>query len=232
MLNLLRANYLIQYGGAGTAVGRAALIVAVRRLDGSLAARYWLDRATSLPLRREMFDPSGHLVNEGTFVDLRFENGPTGLAPSKETLAWSTQSATPDLPRLWRAGWPVPPTLAGNMSLVGLSSESVRSGGVVDASYSDGLSVVSVFMQHGELAGALPGWSEAQVRGVSVYSSEPDQRSLAWSADGVVYTVISDAPQTAVDRIVAQLPHDRHVGLWQRVWRGLARIGSWFNPFG
>ena len=232
MLNLLRTNYLIQYAGVGTAVGRAARIVAVRRHDGSLAARYWLDQATGLPLRREMFDQSGHLVNEGTFIDLKFSGSEPGAAPADRKQTWSTQSATSDLPRLRRQGWPVPPELAGDMSLVGLSRESVKSGVVVDASYSDGLSVVSVFMQRGELAGALPGWSEDRVHGVKVYASEPDQRSLAWSAGGVVYTVISDAPQTAVDVIVAQLPHDRDIGLWQRIGRGLARIGSWFNPFG
>jgi negative regulator of sigma E activity len=232
MLNLLQANYLIQYAGVGVALGRVASIVAVRRHDGSLAARYWLDRATGLPLRREMFDLSGRLVNEGAFIDLTFGGSAPGVAPSKGTQAWSTQSARSDLPRLRHQGWPVPPTLAGNMSLVSLSRESLKSGVVVDASYSDGLSVVSVFMQHGELAGALPGWSEDQVRGMKVYSSEPDQRSLAWSAAGVVFTVISDAPQTAVDRIVAQLPHEHDIGIWRRIGRGLARIGSWFNPFG
>ncbi len=232
MLNLLRVNYLIQYAGAGTAAGRAAQIVTVKRHDGSLAARYWLDSATGLPLRREMFDPSGHLVNEGTFIDLRFPDAAPAPAPSPGNQDWRTQPATSDLPRLRRQGWPVPATLAGNMSLVSLSRESISSGVVVDASYSDGLSVVSVFMQRGKLAGALPGWSQAQVRGMKVYSSEPDKRSLAWSADGVVYTVISDAPQTAMDTIVTQLPHDRDVGFWQRIGRGLARIGSWFNPFG
>ena len=47
MLGLLRANYLIEYAGSGTADSRSAQIVAVRRHDGSLAAQYWLDRAPS-----------------------------------------------------------------------------------------------------------------------------------------------------------------------------------------
>ena len=87
-------------------------------------------------------------------------------------------------------------------------------------------------MQRGELAGALPGWQRTRVHGTLVYSNEPDQRSLAWSARDVVYTVISDAPQGTVDLVVAQLPHDHDVGLWQRVDRGLHRMGSWFDPFG
>jgi sigma-E factor negative regulatory protein RseB len=233
MLNLLRTNYLIEYSGAGMAVGRMARIVAVRRHDGSLAARYWLDSTTGLPLRREMFDEAGHLVNEGAFINLSV--GPTapGPEPSQAGQAWSADAArSTELPMLREEGWPVPSRLDGDMSLVGVSRNQSKSGVVVDASYSDGLSVVSVFMQRGQLAGALPGWRAADVRGLAVYSSEPDHRSLAWSADGLVYTVISDAPPASVDLIVAQLPHDHHEGLWQRVRRGLERIGSWFNPFG
>jgi hypothetical protein len=232
MLDLLRTNYMIEYSGDGTAVGRVARIVAVRRHDGSLAARYWLDSITGLPLRREMFDEGGHLVNEGAFINISLGPSAPVPAPSQAAQAWSADAArTSKLPRLRKEGWPVPSRLDGDMSLVGVSRDQARSGVVVDASYSDGLSVVSVFMQRGQLVGALPGWRADEVRGLPVYSSEPDHRSLAWSADGVVYTVISDAPPTAVALIVAQLPHDHHVGLWKRVRRGLQRIASWFNPF-
>jgi sigma-E factor negative regulatory protein RseB len=231
MVGLLRSNYLIEYAGNGTADDRSAQIVAVRRNDGSLAARYWLDRATGLPLRREMFDPKGHLVNEGAFIDVTFGTVKAEPVPPRIAQAWSTQPTKKDLPALRGQGWPVPSKLAGNMALVGVSRAAPASGTVLDASYSDGLSVVSVFMQRGELAGALPGWSRTQVHGQQVYSSEPDQRSLAWSANGLVYTVISDAPQSTVDEVVAQLPHDRSGSLWQRVDRGLKRMGSWFDPF-
>jgi len=201
MLGLLRTNYLIEYAGAGIAVGRVASVVAVRRHDGSLAARYWLDSSTGLPLRREMFDEGGRLVNEGAFINLSLGPSASGPAPSQAGQAWSADAAyNAELPRLRDEGWLVPPALDGDMSLVGVSRDHVRSGAVVDASYSDGLSVVSVFMQRGELAGAMPGWRADEVRGLPVYSSEPDHRSLAWSADGVVYTVISDAPSAVVAR--------------------------------
>ncbi|HET9898290.1 MAG TPA: sigma-E factor regulatory protein RseB domain-containing protein [Streptosporangiaceae bacterium] len=232
MLKLLHANYLIEYAGRGAADGRPAQVVTVRRRDGSMAAQYWLDHRTGLPLRREMFNSSGQLVNEGAFIDLDFRPHALSPLPGRVTRAWRPQSAKSDLPRLRRQGWPVPVTLAGKMTLVGVSRTVTSAGAVVDASYSDGLSVVSVFMQRGELARALPGWHQARVHGALVYSSDPDQRSLAWSAHDVVYTVISDAPQGTVDLIVSQLPHDRDAGFWQRVGRGLHRMGSWFDPFG
>jgi sigma-E factor negative regulatory protein RseB len=232
MLGLLRTNYLIEYAGRGTADSRSAQIVSVRRADGSLAAQYWLDHATGLPLRREMFDASGHLVSEGAFIDLSFGVMNAQPVPPKVTRAWSSQPSTKDLSALRKQGWRVPAKLAGDMALVGVSRAMPTTGPVLDASYSDGLSVVSVFMQHGQLPKSLPGWTKAEVHGLAVYSGEPDERSLTWSADGVVYTVISDAPQDTVDRIVMQLPHSRVGGLWQRVGRGLKRMGSWFDPFG
>jgi sigma-E factor negative regulatory protein RseB len=230
MLALLRSNYVIEYAGTGTANDRPAQIVTVRRKDGSLAARYWLDQATNLPVRREMFDARGHLVNEGAFIDLSVGASDPGPVPGAQ--AWSAERTGPGLARMRSRGWPVPRRLAGDMALVALSRSQTGSGLVVDASYSDGMSVVSVFMQHGVLPKTLPGWQQAEVRGQVVYSSEPDERSIAWSAHGIVFTVISDAPQDTVQRIVTELPHNTHVGLWTRVGRGLKRIGSWFNPFG
>src|ERR1022692_495002 len=57
MLDLLRVNYVIEYAGSGSASDRPAQIVAVRRRDGTLAARYWLDRQTGLPPRRGEVGP-------------------------------------------------------------------------------------------------------------------------------------------------------------------------------
>ncbi|HUZ53570.1 MAG TPA: sigma-E factor regulatory protein RseB domain-containing protein [Streptosporangiaceae bacterium] len=247
MLDLLRVNYVIEYAGPGSSSNRPAQIVAVRRHDGTLAARYWLDRQTGLPLRREMFDQSGHRISEGAFIDLELGENGMGLAPPVQGQAWSTyvplsQRMAPKsrptaarLTALHADGWPVPSRLAGNMVLAGVTRTAAPSGPVVDASYSDGLSVVSVFMQHGELSGTLPGWHEERVGGLPVYSTVPGQlaeEGLAWSAHGVVFTVIADAPPEAVTEVVAQLPHERHAGFWTRVVRGLKRIGSWFDPFG
>jgi MucB/RseB N-terminal domain len=235
MVNLLRANYLIEYTGTGKSSNRPAMIVAVWRRDGTLAARYWLDRVTGLPLRREMFDNRGHLVNEGAFIYLDVGVSEIGLVPSAQARQWSAQPTAPVVAYLRRRGWTVPRVLAGNMNLVGITKTATRSGPVLDASYSDGLSVVSVFIQRGELPGGLAGWQPARISGLPVYRAQSaglGERGLAWSAGGFVYTVIADAPPDSVAEVVGELPHDHNVGIWQRVIRGLKRIGSWFDPFG
>ncbi len=245
MLTLLRENYVVEYAGVGTSSDRPAQIVAVRRHDGTLAAQYWLDRDTSLPLRREMFDESGRRVNEGAFIDLEIGLGGVGTMPPAEGRAWDTYIPSQQTPgskptsarvRSLRAeGWPVPRTLAGNMTLTSVSRTATGSGPVLDAFYSDGLSVLSLFIQRGELSGALPGWHHVDIRGLPVYSTESgdlDEHGLAWSAGGYVYTVIADAPPQAISHVIAELPHDQNSGFWRRVARGIGRIGSWFDPFG
>ena len=244
MLALLRANYVVEYAGAGSASDRPARIVAVRRHDGTLAAQYWLDSETDLPLRREMFDESGHRVSEGAFIHLNVGPADMGVIPPKQGQAWDTYISPQQAPgshltaariRALRAnGWPVPRTIAGNMKLASVSRTSTRSGTVLDAFYSDGLSVISVFIQRGELEGTLPGWHHVAIRGMPVYSTKSgdlDEQGLAWSAGGFVYTVIADAPPQAVSRVIAELPHQRDTGFWDRVSRGIRRIGSWFDPF-
>ncbi|HEX5189098.1 MAG TPA: sigma-E factor regulatory protein RseB domain-containing protein [Streptosporangiaceae bacterium] len=245
MLTVLRENYLVEYAGMGSSSDRPARIVVVRRHDGTLAAQYWLDRDTSLPLRREMFDESGRRVSEGAFIDLEIGIRGIGTVPAPQGQAWDTFLPSQQTPRsranaarirtLRAQGWPVPGKLAGNMALASVSRTGTRSGQVLDASYSDGLSVVSLFMQRGELSGALPGWHRVNVHGVPVYSTESgdlDEQGLAWSAGGFVYTVIADAPPQAVSLVIAELPHAPDSGFWQRVARGIRRIGSWFDPFG
>ena len=101
----------------------------------------------------------------------------------------------------------------------------------MDLAYSDGLSVISLFVQRGHLPARLNGWSQVAMRGVRVYEATPDQRSVAWSARGFVYTLIADAPDQTLDQVVGVLPHNAGPGFVGRMGRGLGRLISWLNPF-
>jgi sigma-E factor negative regulatory protein RseB len=82
---------------------------------------------------------------------------------------------------------------------------------------------------------ALPGWHQADVDGDRVLltrSGGLGGQGLAWSARGLVYTIIADAPSAAVATVVTELPHDGSTGFWPRVVSGLQRMASWFDPFG
>ncbi len=70
LMALLGQNYVAAYAGGGTVAGRPAAVVAVYRFDGSVAAQFWLDRTTMLPLRRELFGPSGQVISEDSFTQV------------------------------------------------------------------------------------------------------------------------------------------------------------------
>jgi sigma-E factor negative regulatory protein RseB len=230
LLVLLQSNYQVAYAGRGSVADRPALVVEVRRPGGALAARFWLDAATKLPLRREMFAANAQMISEAAFTTL--ELGARGLdgMPAAAAAPWTVQVDRARLAALRAQGWPLPGQLPDNLVLFAASQTSARSGPVIDLSYSDGLVVVSLFVQRGELAQAMPGWRQVTLGGRAVYSDERDQRSLAWSADGFVYTMIGDAPTTTVSRVVTTTPGTTHPGFWARMARGFRRLASWLNP--
>jgi hypothetical protein len=231
LLALMRVNYQLTHTGSGTVDGRPAEVVEVRRHDGSLAARFWLDAATKLPLRRELFDAGAAIFSEDAYIGLSVGADQLGDMPSADALPWTGQLTADRLAALRANGWPLPSALAGGLALFAATETATTSGQVVDLSYSDGLSIISVFLQRGELPRSMPGWRQIAPRSSDVYAVDPDDRSLAWSAGGFVYTVICDAPATAVSRAVADLPHDSSPGFWERIGRGFRRMASWVNPF-
>jgi sigma-E factor negative regulatory protein RseB len=231
LVTLMRANYVLSYDGRGAVDGRAAQLVEVRRPGGGLAARFWIDDATRLPLCRELFDSHSRIFSEDAFVGLSVGAGQLGSMPAARAQPWSGELTAARRAALRRAGWPVPATLAGGLTLFSSTEMSGRSGRVLELSYSDGLSVISVFLQRGQLPRELPGWRRIKASGSSVYSVDPDDRSLAWSARGYVYTVISDAPVGTVNQAVLGLPHGSPPGFWERMGRGFRRMASWANPF-
>jgi sigma-E factor negative regulatory protein RseB len=231
LLVLLQSNYQIAYVGRGSAIGRTALVVEVRRPGGGgLAARFWLDAATKLPLRREIFTSGSHLISEDSFVNLQLGAGALGAMPAPAGGPWTTRLDSVTLTALRTKGWPLPARLPGNLVLFAATQTSAPSGRVIDLSYSDGLAVISVFVQRGELAKPMPGWRQIGIRGKTVYSIDPGERSFAWSSGGFVYTVVADAPAAVVSQVVAAMPNSIPPGFWGRMAVGFRRLASWLNP--
>jgi len=227
---LLRPNYQVDYAGRGSAAGRAALVVEVRRPGGGLAARFWLDAATKLPLRREIFANGARVISKDAFITL--DLGHRGLAdmPAPAAAPWAARLDQARLAALRAGGWPLPGQLPGNLMLFAASQTSARSGKVVDLSYSDGLAVVSLFVQRGELGRRRPGWRQFAMGRQTVYLVDPADRSFAWSSNGFVYTMVADAPVATVSQVVTALPGPPGLGFWQRMGRGFRRLASFLNP--
>jgi sigma-E factor negative regulatory protein RseB len=230
LVALLAANYRLAVSGSGQVAGRMARVVTLRRDDGSLAARYWLDKVTALPLRRQMFDARGQVVSDVSFARLTFGPGAVTTMPGAGAKPWGDTLSQAQLTRLRASGWPLPGPLPGRFALLGAREDTSTSGPVVDLAYSDGLSVISVFVQPGHLPARMRGWSRVALHGCRVYADDADGHSVAWTARGFVYTLVAAAPPQTIGQVVAALPHDGDPGFLGRIGRGLHRLLSWVSP--
>jgi sigma-E factor negative regulatory protein RseB len=238
LLQLLEKHYVVAYAGVGSADSRTAQVVEAWRSDGSIAARYWLDDATKLPLERQIFDSDSHVISQDVFIDVSFTDpGSEAASADGDAISadpqgpWTDPLTHAQLLAMRASGWLVPPQLPGGLQLFTGAETKAGAGPVLGLGYSDGLSVISVFEQHGNLAAELDGWRKTTVNGHEVFVAEPDQRSMTWSSRGMVYTVMVDAPADTVNAVVGVLPHDTPAGFWKRMSRGLVRLASWVNPF-
>jgi sigma-E factor negative regulatory protein RseB len=233
LVALLGRHYVAEYGGTGSAAGRPASVVELYRFDGSLAARYWLDKQTMLPLRRELLAGGSQVISEDSFTQVQLGAAAGAAAPS----AGSAVLTAPFSGSGWAAaapsaltaqGWRVPHTLPGGLPLYAAAQTSTASGQVVDLEYSDGLYTVSLFVERGDLAASLPGWRPVTVGGQRAFASG---HSVTWSGLGLVYTAIADAPPQTVSQVMGALPDSGQPGLLDRVARGLGRLAGMVNPF-
>jgi sigma-E factor negative regulatory protein RseB len=236
---LVARNFQVVVVGLDEVAGRTAAKIEARRPGAeSVAARLWVDTATALVLRIEVFDGRGAAVRASGFIAIK-QGQPGQVRPqSGQPPAAPTVPGTPAVPagldRLRAVGWTVPAMLPQGLRLYDVRTMDSPTGQIVHASYSDGLSTVSVFAQHGRLdTGALSGYAEVRYGDASVYVHDGTPRRVMWAADGMVYTILTDAPEDMIQSVLATLPRDTgDGGVLARVGRGMTRVGSWFNPFG
>ena len=241
-LQLLGSHYSATMAGAATVAGRKATIVELKRVSGETAARFWIDTATALPLRREVYDLKGQLTRVSAYLDFALK--PAIVRPRlvvKTTLAPAPAGQLltgPELDAARASGW-VLPDILGTLQLVEIrrGSATLVPGVVDDQSavmhlvYSDGLSTVSVFQQLGRLT-TPSGWVQESIGSHKVWVNTGIPTAVSWSAKGRVYTVVAEGPPAQLQALIEGLPHaTHHGGVLHRLHRGIDRVGSWLNPF-
>ncbi|MFC4560473.1 sigma-E factor regulatory protein RseB domain-containing protein [Nocardiopsis mangrovi] len=232
LLRDLAANYRVTRSGTAEVCGRTAAVVDARRADGTVAGRFWIDRETALPLRKDTMDASGRVAHSTGFVEVAVGDG-TGPLPASahEAAPWGDRLSGGEAGALRADGWYLPGHVAWDLRLVEARTTSRDGGRIVHLGYSDGLSMVSVFVQQGRLAGEAPGAAEGMVPvaddGGTVYVGDDGQQRRMWESSGFVYTVIADAPPELVDSAAAAFPAPDGSGLGPRMGRGFDRLGAW-----
>lgn len=235
LFGLLTRHYDLVVLGSTTLSDRRALLVEVRRPGrsgpGAVAGRFWIDRATQMVLRRDVMDDDGVMTLSSAFSELRFTPAPPMVPTSSDQASTARHLTDDDVEELVQEGWPIVDHLPSGLERF----EALRhEDGVVQLSYSDGLSTLSLFVQEGSLPDTTGG-TVREIAGSLVHETSSSPEQLVWAGAGRTWTLVSDAPDSTIEQAVLVLPHaDPPVvqeGMGEKVWRGMSRVGSWLNPF-
>jgi len=203
--------YRIEALEQGRVLGRAVRVISVNPKDEfRFGYRLWLDERTAMPLKTELCDSHGRVIEQIIFARLDMpENIPDAdLTPAVATdgMRWVRQSAPGDAANGLADGLPafraseLPPgfhlTVAGAQTLGGANSPASH------LVYSDGLATVSVFVEAEQVANPGPSAPPAGVG--EAPGSEPLQ-GLSRVGSGYVFsTVVQGHQVTAVGEVPAQ----------------------------
>lgn len=239
-ISALASAYRLTGTTGGTVLGRpVALVQAWSRQNPGAeypAASWWIDTATGLVIRQQVYDHAGRLVLAAHYTSLSIGAADATAAPADAgaTRALSTPTEPTDLLNrplttasfttasagaLSSQGWFCHAELAG-MQLVRLRADAPAEPGVLHMVYTDGLSTVSVFERRGRLADppSASTWDPT----LGAYRTDAMLNTATWQSGNAVFTVATDGPTALRDTVVAALPHDHAGG---RTTMGRVRAG-------
>lgn len=201
--------YRIEAMPSGQILGRPVKAIAVNPKDQyRFGYRLWLDEKTAMPLKTQLCDSRGQVIEQIYFARLEMpENIPdSDLAPTVHTdgMRWVRQGRAPDNTSAALAAFrasELPPgfklTVQGAQTLGDPSSPASH------MVYSDGLATVSVFVEeHTVSASGIVTPGDAQAQGPAPQSP---MQGLARVGSGYAYSTIVQGHQvTAVGEVPAQ----------------------------
>lgn len=200
-LDILLARFGVNVEGKDRVLGRSATVVVAADASGVVRARFWLDRKTGLLIRRDVFNRSGDVVRSTSYEELNLQ---ARQLPAAD-VSVSPEPTLDDVAvaRLRSEGWVCPEALPGGLELAGADESG---NGAVHLIYSDGIEVVSLFVQRGRLDSSMPGMAREVRHGGTVLHSADGAPTWSWTTSGSVVTLITEAPDDVVDRVIAALP--------------------------
>jgi sigma-E factor negative regulatory protein RseB len=196
--------YLIEALPATHVLGRAARVIAVHPKDQfRFGYRLWLDENTAMPLKTQLCDSRGQVIEQILFarLDMPENIADADLTPAVNTegMRWVRQGpareAAPSTLAEYRAS-ELPPgfrlTVSGVQTLGGASAPAAH------LVYSDGLATVSVFVE-----AEVPASPAAEQTPSA--PAEPPMQGLARVGSGFAFsTVVQGHQVTAVGEVPAQ----------------------------
>jgi sigma-E factor negative regulatory protein RseB len=174
-----------------------AAVVAVRPLDGyRFGYKLWIDLDTHMPVRSDLSDHNGRVVERLRFTTLRFDGAiPDSAfepAANRNKLRWVRQAPQDDDAPGWRAAQ-VPPGF--RLSMSSLQSVAGTGSPVSHLVYSDGLATISVFIQT-----PVPGKAPARGTSRSGVAS-----AFSTVVEGHQVTAVGEVPPQTLEYIATGL---------------------------
>lgn len=197
----LEAHYNIERGPFTKALGRRTQVINVTPRDQfRYGYRLWLDDETAMPLKSQLCDREGNVIEQIVFAELNFRDRipADSLKPSisGEGFRWIRQDVQPQLAASQVGGWGVIRLPAGfrltawRIQLIAGSDVPVQ-----HLVYSDGLASVSVFIEPADPQ-AQPMRGLARVGAAFAFS-----RAL----DGHQVTAVGEVPPVTLEAIASSV---------------------------
>jgi sigma-E factor negative regulatory protein RseB len=190
--------YKVDYVGREATIFGPTAVVAVRPLDGyRFGYRLWIDLDSHMPVRSDLSDAAGRVVERLQFTKLAFDRNipDSALEPSvhRSKLRWVRQTPqSGDAAPTWRAA-KVPPGF--RLSASGMQAVAGATEPVNHMVYTDGLATVSVFI-HAPASGKAP-----------IEGSDRSGVASAFSTvvEGCQVTVVGEVPPRTLKFIATRL---------------------------
>ncbi len=206
LLDVLVARFGLALAGQGVVLSRPTDVVEAADARGVVEARFWLDRTSGLMVKRELIDPATGAKRSTEFVSLTVPATSALRAATTHVPATGPALDAVAVARLRSEGWICPEGLPGGLSFV---SADEADAGAVHLVYSDGLDVVSLFVQKGHLdTEGMPGLQSASAQAGPVWHTDAPVPTWVWQSSGSVVTLMTEAPRTTVERIISAVPPD------------------------
>lgn len=180
-------HYDAKLGGSERVAGRNCQVVVLAPRDGyRYAYTLWLDKRTGLPLKSRVTNNNGGVVSMFVFSEVQIGKAPDLQLFQNDLTGKRVLNATPE--KLVDATWSIKPPPGYERVQEAVRTLSGKKGPVTHLVYSDGLSVMSMFLEPVDpKLQKLQGLSEEGV--IGIYARE---------VDGYTVTTLGEVPSAAL----------------------------------
>jgi sigma-E factor negative regulatory protein RseB len=179
--------YAAKLGGSERVAGRTCQVVTLEPRDGyRYAYNLWLDKQTGLPLKSRIVNEQGSVVSMYVFSEIQIGKAPDAQLFRNDLAGKQIQKASLDQPV--DATWRVTPPPGFDRVQDAVRSLPGKQAPVVHLVYSDGLSVLSMFVEP----------VDPQVQRLQGLSAEGAIGVYAREVDGYTVTTLGEVPNMAL----------------------------------